>query len=48
MAVKAIGGQAWVGDFFYVTLAGAREVLLPKEHISREDAQKMRTFEEKR
>jgi hypothetical protein len=42
MAVKAIGGSGWVGDFFYLTLEGARAVLLPKEHISREDAEKMR------
>lgn len=45
-AVKAIGGENWVGDFFYLTfyltLEGARAVLLPKEHISREDAEKMR------
>jgi hypothetical protein len=37
-AVKAHGGDSWVGDFFYLTLKGARAVLLPKEHISREDA----------
>ena len=42
LAVKALGGQNWCGDFFYLTLEGAREVLLPDEHISREDAEKMR------
>lgn len=42
LAVKATGGQNWSGDFFYLTLDGAKAVLLPKEHISREDAEKMR------
>lgn len=40
-AVKAVGGVNWSGDFFYLTLEGAKAVLLPKEHISREDAEKM-------
>lgn len=44
LAVKAIGGANWAGDFFYLTLEGARAVLLPKEHISREDAEKMRSL----
>ena len=42
LAVKAKGGASWVGDFFYLTLNGARAVLTPKEHISREEAEKMR------
>ena len=42
LAVKALGGKEWVGDFFYLTLEGARAVLRPQEHISREDAEKMR------
>ena len=41
-AVFASGGDNWCGDFFYLTLEGARAVLLPKEHISREDAANMR------
>ena len=42
LAVKAPGeGKGWVGDFFYLTLAGARAVLKPQEHISREDSQAM-------
>ena len=41
-AVKAPGGQNWVGDFFYLTIEGARAVLAPTEHISREEAQNMR------
>jgi hypothetical protein len=44
LAVKALGGSSWSGDFFYLTLNGAREVLSSKEHISREDAEKMRGF----
>jgi hypothetical protein len=44
LAVKAGGGAQWAGDFFYLTLNGAREMLLPKEHIGREDAEKMRQF----
>ena len=47
LAVKALGGANWVGDFFYLTLEGARAVLLPTEHISREDAEKMRSRETK-
>ena len=43
LAVKAVGGENWCGDFFYLTLEGARAVLLPEEHISREDAEKMRS-----
>jgi hypothetical protein len=43
LAVKRSGGKIYDGDdFFYLTLEGARAVLLPKEHISREDAEKMR------
>ena len=41
MAVKAIGGAGWSGDFFYLTLTGAKAVLQTKEHLSREDAAKM-------
>ncbi len=44
MAVKAEAGPEWVGDFFYLTLKGAQAVLLGKEHLSREDAAKMRSF----
>lgn len=43
LAVKATGGANWSGDFFYLTLEGARDVLLPHEHVSREDAEKMRS-----
>lgn len=43
-AVKATGGKQWSGDFFYLTLTGAKAALLPHEHISREDAEKMRGF----
>ncbi len=42
MAVKARGGKEWSGDFFYLTLPGAKEALLSHEHISREDAARMR------
>jgi hypothetical protein len=42
LAVKATGGAAWVGDFFYLTLDGARAVLSPDEHIDLEDAERMR------
>ena len=42
LAVKAAGGTEWCGDFFYLTMEGAKQVLLPKEHISREDAMRMR------
>lgn len=42
-AIKALGSK-WTGDFFHLTLDGAREVLKSKEHISAEDAQHMRTL----
>lgn len=42
LAVKALGGKNWSVDFFYLTLEGAKSALLPKEHISSEDAQRMR------
>lgn len=43
LAVKREGGGHFGGDdLFYLTLEGARAVLLPKEHISREDAEAMR------
>lgn len=45
LAVMAKGGANWVGDFFYLTMAGARAVLSADEHISREDAEKMRRME---
>jgi hypothetical protein len=44
MAVKAVGGASWCGDFFYLTLEGAKAALLPIEHVSREEAAKMRGF----
>ncbi len=44
LAVKAKGGERWMGDFFYLTLDGARAVLEPNEHISQEDAAKMRGY----
>lgn len=44
LAVFASGHGNWSGDFFYLTLEGAKAVLSPKEHISREDAEKMRSF----
>ena len=40
-------GPLWGGDsMFYLTLKGALAVRGPKEHISREDAEQMRKFEE--
>ena len=45
LAVKAPGRDYWVGDFFYLTLAGARQVLGSIEHIGREDAEKMHAMQ---
>lgn len=43
LAVKAPGGEMFGGqDFFYLTLEGALEAREPNEHISRDDAKKMR------
>jgi hypothetical protein len=42
LAVKAIGGPDWSGAFFHLTLEGAKAVLAPEEHVSREVAEKMR------
>lgn len=41
-AIQAVSRDGWSGNFFYVTLTGARWVLLPSEHISREEAREMR------
>ena len=43
LATRTSGGQNWVGDFFYLTLDGARAALLSNEHLSPEDARKMRS-----
>ena len=42
LAVKAGGGVNWSGDFFYLTLEGATQALLPGESISVETRVGMR------
>ena len=42
MAVKALGGKEWSGDFFYLTFSGAKAALWGDEHLSREVAAKAR------
>lgn len=36
MAVKACVREGWSGDFFYLTLSGAKNALWGDEHLSRE------------
>jgi hypothetical protein len=44
LAVKRTGPHWGGDDMFYLTLEGARQALGPREHISREDAQNMRSL----
>lgn len=46
MAVKRIMGEEYCGDYFYLTFKGAKSALLPYEHISKEDAARMRGLQE--
>lgn len=44
LVAKGLAGRQGDGQTFYLTLAGARAVLLPEEHISQQDAENMRSW----